>query len=86
MSTPVTTSTLPQAPTFEQVREDLIRPLHKNTFANKLWIRFLIVIIILGAIAYGHQFIKGLGVGSLHRQLCVLGGGEPHRVVDLVHP
>ena len=65
MSTPVTTSTLPQAPTFEQVREDLIRPLHKNTFANKLWIRFLIVIIILGAIAYGHQFIKGLGVTDM---------------------
>jgi molybdopterin-containing oxidoreductase family membrane subunit len=65
MSASFTTATHPQAPTFEQVREDLIRPLHKNTFANKLWIRFLIVIIILGAIAYGHQLIKGLGVTAM---------------------
>ncbi|NCA85460.1 MAG: polysulfide reductase [Clostridia bacterium] len=65
MSASVTNVTHPQASTFEQVREDLIMPLHKNTFANKMWIRFLIVIIILGTIAYVHQLITGLGVTAM---------------------
>ncbi len=51
--------------TFEQIREDLIRPLYKNTFWNQVWIRFLILIIVLGALAYGHQLIKGLGLTAM---------------------
>jgi len=51
--------------TFEKIREDLIRPLHKNTFSNQVWIRFLIILILLGAFAYGHQIIKGLGVTAM---------------------
>jgi len=51
--------------TFEQIREDIIRPLHKNTFWNQVWIRFLIVIIVLGTVAYGHQLVTGLGVTAM---------------------
>lgn len=51
--------------TFEKIREDIIRPLHKNTFGNQVWIRFLIILILLGAFAYGHQLIKGLGVTAM---------------------
>ena len=51
--------------TLEQIREDLIRPLYHNTFWNQVWIRFLILIIVLGALAYGHQLIKGLGLTAM---------------------
>nr|NQU93287.1 polysulfide reductase NrfD [Bacteroidota bacterium] len=51
--------------TFENIREDLIRPLHKNTFSNQVWTRFLIVVVLLGAFAYGHQLITGLGVTAM---------------------
>jgi molybdopterin-containing oxidoreductase family membrane subunit len=51
--------------TFEQIREDLIRPLKKNSFWNQVWIRFLIVIIVLGTVAYGHQLVTGLGVTAM---------------------
>jgi molybdopterin-containing oxidoreductase family membrane subunit len=51
--------------TFEQIREELIGPLYKNTFWNQVWIRFLILIIILGAVAYGHQLVDGLGVTAM---------------------
>lgn len=50
---------------FEQIREELIRPLYKNTFWNQVWIRFLIVIIVLGTVAYGHQLVEGLGVTAM---------------------
>lgn len=51
--------------TFEQIREDIIRPLHKNSFWNQVWIRLLIVIIVLGTVAYGHQLVTGLGVTAM---------------------
>lgn len=51
--------------TLEQIREDLIRPLYHNTFWNQVWIRFLILVIVLGALAYGHQLIKGLGLTAM---------------------
>lgn len=50
---------------FVKIREDLIRPLHKNTFRNQVWTRVLIFIILLGTFAYGHQLIKGLGVTAM---------------------
>lgn len=50
---------------FEQIREELIRPLYNNTFWNKVWIRFLIVLIVLGTVAYGHQLVDGLGVTAM---------------------
>lgn len=51
--------------TFEQIREDMIRPLHNNSFWNQVWIRFLIIVIVIGAVSYGHQFIKGLGLTAM---------------------
>jgi molybdopterin-containing oxidoreductase family membrane subunit len=50
---------------FEQIREDLIRPLHKNTFGNQVWIRVLIIMILLAAFAYGHQLMTGLGLTAM---------------------
>jgi molybdopterin-containing oxidoreductase family membrane subunit len=50
---------------YEQIREDLIRPLHHNTFGNQIFIRILILFIIVGAIAYGHQLIDGLGLTAM---------------------
>lgn len=50
---------------LDQIREDLIRPLHRNSFWNQVWIRFLIVLIILGTVAYGHQLVTGLGVTAM---------------------
>ncbi len=58
-------SDLSDSTSYEKIREDLIRPLHKNTFGNQVWIRFLIILILLGAFAYGHQLIKGLGVTAM---------------------
>ena len=51
--------------TYENIREDLIRPLHKNTFSNRVWISVLIVIVLLGGIAYGLQLVEGLGVTAM---------------------
>lgn len=65
MSEKPTSSISSKKKTFEQIREDLIRPLYKNTFWNQVWIRFLIVVIILGAVAYGRQLIVGLGVTAM---------------------
>lgn len=58
-------SDLSDSTSYEKIIEDLIRPLHKNTFGNQVWIRFLIILILLGAFAYGHQLIKGLGVTAM---------------------
>lgn len=63
-SAPLNTD-LSDSSNYEKIREDLIRPLHKNTFGNQVWIRFLIILILLGAFAYGHQLIKGLGVTAM---------------------
>jgi len=49
----------------DRIREDLIRPLHKNSFANRVWIRVLIIVILPGIFAYGHQLIKGLGLTAM---------------------
>ncbi|MCF8367239.1 MAG: polysulfide reductase NrfD, partial [Bacteroidales bacterium] len=65
MSETSTSTTNSGNKTFDQIREDLIRPLRRNTFWNQVWIRFLIVIILLGAISYGHQLIKGLGLTAM---------------------
>ncbi len=65
MSETSTSTTSSGNKTFEHIREDLIRPLYRNSFWNKVWIRFLIVIIILGVIAYGKQLITGLGVTAM---------------------
>lgn len=65
MSSTSTNTEFSDNKTFEKIREDLIRPLHKNTFSNQVWIRFLIILILLGAFAYGHQIIKGLGVTAM---------------------
>jgi len=50
---------------FEQISEDLIRPLYHNTFGNQVYIRVLIFFIIVGVIAYGHQLIDGLGLTAM---------------------
>jgi len=50
---------------YEKIREDLIRPLHHNTFGNQVFIRILIFFILVGAIAYGHQLIDGLGLTAM---------------------
>lgn len=65
MSVTSTAATNSEQGGFEKIREDLIRPLHKNTFANQVWTRVLIAIILLGAFAYGHQLITGLGVTAM---------------------
>jgi molybdopterin-containing oxidoreductase family membrane subunit len=65
MSSTTSNTEFSENSTFEKIREDLIRPLHKNTFSNQDWIRFLIILILLGAFAYGHQLIKGLGVTAM---------------------
>jgi len=54
-----------QSDGFEQIREDLIRPLHHNTFGNQIYIRVLIFFILMGAIAYGHQLLDGLGLTAM---------------------
>ena len=50
---------------FEQVREDLIRPLYNNTFGHQLFIGILLFFILLGVIAYGLQLLRGLGVTAM---------------------
>ncbi len=50
---------------LQKIFDDLINPLKTNSFGNKLWIRFLILVIIAGTFAYGYQFITGLGVTAM---------------------
>ena len=50
---------------LKEIFDDLINPIKKNSFANKLWIRFLVVIIIAGTFAYIYQFRTGLGVTAM---------------------
>ena len=50
---------------LQKIFDDLIAPLKKNSFGNKLWIRFLILVIIAGTFAYGYQLITGLGVTAM---------------------
>ncbi|MCF8373741.1 MAG: polysulfide reductase NrfD [Bacteroidales bacterium] len=45
--------------------DDLISPLKRNPFANKLWIRFLILICVAGLFAYGYQLMTGLGATAM---------------------
>lgn len=49
----------------EEIREDLTKKLTRHTFKDQLWIRFLIVLILLGVFAYGHQLITGLGLTAM---------------------
>lgn len=51
--------------TLLEIFDDLISPLKKNTFANKLWIRFLVLVIIAGLFAYGYQLMTGLGATAM---------------------
>jgi molybdopterin-containing oxidoreductase family membrane subunit len=51
--------------TLKEIFDDLISPLKRNPFLNKLWIRFLILIIIAGLFAYGYQLMTGLGATAM---------------------
>ncbi|MEA3446563.1 MAG: NrfD/PsrC family molybdoenzyme membrane anchor subunit [Bacteroidota bacterium] len=50
---------------LNKIFDDLISPLKTNTIGNKLWIGFLLLIIIAGTIAYALQLMKGLGVTAM---------------------
>lgn len=57
--------TVLSSPQFEAIRNDLFKPLGKRTFTNKLWTRFLLLIILLGSFSYGQQLMTGLGVTAM---------------------
>ncbi len=65
MSAPSNSTAKTGRKSFEQIREDLIGTNLNNTFWNQVWIRFLIVLIVLGTVAYGHQLVTGLGVTAM---------------------
>lgn len=49
----------------EEMREDILRPLDKTSLAGKLWIAFLVVIMLIGGYAYYQQLKYGLIVTGL---------------------
>ncbi|HXC05433.1 MAG TPA: NrfD/PsrC family molybdoenzyme membrane anchor subunit, partial [Bacteroidia bacterium] len=49
----------------EEMRADLLRPLEKIHFSGKVWIAFLIVVILIGAWGYYQQLKHGLVVTGL---------------------
>ncbi len=49
----------------EELRADILRPLQKISFLGKLWIAFLVVIILIGGYAYIQQLKHGLIVTGL---------------------
>ena len=50
---------------LNKIFDDLISPLKKNSFGNKLWISFLFLVIIAAVFAYIYQFQNGLGVTAM---------------------
>lgn len=48
-----------------KILNDLTEPLKKRTFASKLWVRFLIIIIVIGLLSYIYQLKTGLGVTAM---------------------
>ncbi len=49
----------------EQMREDVLRPLQHSSLMGKLWIAFLVLIMLIGAYAYYLQLKHGLIVTAL---------------------
>ncbi|MBU2650247.1 MAG: polysulfide reductase NrfD, partial [Bacteroidetes bacterium] len=51
---------------FETIKQDLLEPVaRERNLAGKLWIRFLLVVILLGLFSYLHQLFTGLGVTAM---------------------
>lgn len=50
---------------LQQVISDLINPIRDEKFRNKLWTRFLVLIILVGLMAYIYQLFTGLGVTAM---------------------
>ncbi|HLG34105.1 MAG TPA: NrfD/PsrC family molybdoenzyme membrane anchor subunit [Bacteroidia bacterium] len=49
----------------EQMREDVLRPLHKTTLPTKIWIAALVIICLIGVYAYTLQLRHGLKVTAM---------------------
>jgi len=50
---------------LKQITGDLINPIRDERFRNKLWTRFLVLIIVVGLMAYIYQLFTGLGVTAM---------------------
>lgn len=50
---------------LKEIVSDLLAPVRTEKFRNKLWTRLLILIVVVGAMAYYSQLTKGLGVTAM---------------------
>jgi Ni/Fe-hydrogenase subunit HybB-like protein len=51
--------------TLEQIQDDAFRPILKQRFAGKIWIRIVIIIAIAGLFSYVTQLRDGLGITGM---------------------
>ncbi len=51
--------------TLNEIVSDLINPVRDEKFRNKLWTRLLVIIIVVGLMAYIYQLFTGLGVTAM---------------------
>jgi len=50
---------------LKEIVSDLINPIRDEKFRNKLWTRLLMIIIVVGLMAYLYQLFTGLGVTAM---------------------
>ncbi len=50
---------------LKEIVSDLLAPVRTEKFRNKLWTRLLILIVVVGAMAYYSQLTKGLNVTAM---------------------
>jgi molybdopterin-containing oxidoreductase family membrane subunit len=50
---------------LREITSDLINPVRDEKFRNKLWTRLLMIIIVVGLMAYIYQLFTGLGVTAM---------------------
>ncbi len=50
---------------IKEIFDDLINPIKKRSMLSKLWVRFLILVLLIGIFAYLRQLTTGLGVTAM---------------------
>ncbi len=50
---------------LQNIISDLTNPIKRNPIGNKIWVTFLVLVIIAGLVAYGYQIKTGLGVTAM---------------------
>ncbi len=51
--------------TLKQIQQDAFHPIRTHRFAGKLWIRFLVLLVVLGVFSYVTQLRDGLGITAM---------------------